>query len=166
MDKEHDLVVAKLQKLVFYIMADINSSKDSGKKLKNKAIKLKIAIISVSSLVTIALGLNVDSETMIWGVSIGKTIKNLAVILSAGLTALNTWDAFMNYFTRSTQETSIVSKLTHLYKEIYLHLESNTNCRLDEYNGFKKKYDNIHEEYTQERNSLGEKDKEEKKPDK
>lgn len=131
----------KLQYLIKLIEIDMEGGYYSGGILKEKARKTKLTIVIVSALVTMALGLN-----------LGDTGKNAAIILSAILTAVNTWDAFCNYHQRSIQEVTNVNKLSLLHKEILLYLKGNNNCEIEKYEEYKRKYDNIHEEYMLERN--------------
>ncbi|AIQ45636.1 hypothetical protein R70723_06815 [Paenibacillus sp. FSL R7-0273] len=150
---EHLESSTKLKYLAEIIKADMNGSKAAGTDFRHWAKWLKITTIVLSALITIILGLTFNSEAELNGVPVVNLVKNIAVILSALLTAVNTWDAFANYQIRSTQEFSIIQKLSLLYKDISLHLIQKENCKITDFESFKSRYDVIHEEYSQERNT-------------
>ncbi|KGE16240.1 hypothetical protein [Paenibacillus wynnii] len=142
-------VAEKLSALAEFITIEIEEGSKSGEELNNKSTKLKIIIIVLTSLIAVVLG---------WSF-LGDFGKYSAILLSAILTGLNTWDAFVNYHERSSQEKRNVSKLIVLLKDILLYLHGNSEPSLDEYKKFKAQYDQINEEYNVER------DKPEKPPE-
>ncbi|MET3828661.1 hypothetical protein ABIC86_000121 [Paenibacillus sp. DS2363] len=153
MENENVVATSKLLKLQGFIKIDVGSSKKSGYEFKRKSHFLKLTSIFISSLITVVLGLTLDDTLEFKGFNVTISLKNLAVALSAILTGINTWDAFVSYTFRSQQESSIVNKLTMLYKDIDLYLESNQNCTISDYNSYKDRYNKIHEEYSQDRAS-------------
>src|SRR5690242_8559067 len=54
---------------------------------------LRLAVIALSALTTIAVGLSTEG----WKPADQHTIKNVALILSAAVTAFAAWETFWNY---------------------------------------------------------------------
>ncbi|MEK5165962.1 hypothetical protein NYE69_26950 [Paenibacillus sp. FSL R5-0527] len=146
-------VLSKLQILLKFVEMDMTACQTTGNLLKKKTWRFKLASIFISFLITITLGLTLNTEETIIGINVGLLVKNLAVILSALLTAVNTWEAFGNYQTRSGQEAAMLNKLNMLYKDILLYTDRNETCSYDTYVDFKGRYDAIQEEYIQDRAS-------------
>lgn len=153
-------VTSKINMLLKFVEVDMSACQATGDILKGRVRKVKLATIGISFLITVILGITINTEALIFGINAGLFVKNAAVLLSALLTAVNTWEAFGNYQTRSTQESAMLNKLNMLFKDILLKKE---NCSYEEYLVFKARYDSIHEEYIQERTSS---DKEESETDK
>lgn len=130
----------KIKLLSELIKLDISAGTTSRDSLKRKSFFMKLFIIIFSALVTITLGLQ-----------LGDIGKNVAVVLSAIVTALNTWDAFTTYHQRSIQEFTVSNKLGVLLRDIYLYLEGRSTYAIDDYEIFKKRYDTIYDEYVQQR---------------
>ncbi|OMC63970.1 hypothetical protein BK125_30650 [Paenibacillus odorifer] len=146
-------IKSKLNLLLQFIDLDMEACKTTGIKLRNRTWQFRLASILISLLITITLGLTLNTDEIFLGINIGIAVKNIAVILSAVLTAINTWEAFRNYQTRYSQESSMINKLNILSRDIMLYLDSNNNCMYEEYTEFKRRYDAIQEEYIQERTS-------------
>ncbi|WP_438350432.1 hypothetical protein ACP8HI_07190 [Paenibacillus sp. FA6] len=132
----------KLKALTDFITIDIEEGVTSGSRLTRKSTILKIVIIVFSSSIAVVLG---------WSF-LGDAGKYTAILLSAALTGLNTWDAFVNYHERSQQEKRNISKLINLLKDLLLYSQGNDDTDFSEYLKFKERYDQINEEYMVERN--------------
>ena len=108
---------------------------------------LKFIAILCSTIITIVLGLKISG---LW-TGLGP---NIALILSAILTALNTWDAFAKYETRATQERANINKLEILFKRIILYQSGNEDLKLEQYKTFEREYHLIQEEYMEQRETI------------
>lgn len=139
-----DEVSIKLNSLLQLIEIDMNSSANAGGPLKSKAIWMKITTIILSGLITVTLG---------W-TFLGDLGKWIAIFLSSALTSLNSWDAYKNYDKRLLQETYNSTGLKLLYQDIMLYLAGNESPEMSDYKAFKKRYDDLHNEYLSERKSL------------
>ncbi|MEC0168639.1 SLATT domain-containing protein [Paenibacillus graminis] len=154
--------MSKINVLIGFIKLDMDACKKAGEKLLNRAWWFKLASIAISFFITIILGITLNTEENLFGINAGMFVKNTAVILSALLTAINTWDAFGNFQTRSSQETAMINKLNMLLRDICLYIEKNDNCSSEKYNEFKQRYNSIQEEYVLERSSKDEDNSENK----
>lgn len=142
-------VKQKLDTLKNLISLDMIESANSGKRLKKKSNRIKLATITISVLITMVIGVSSFDFWDGWS-------KNVALILSALLTGINGWEAFVKYETRSIQEHSNSIKLTMLYKDIILTLSGNDIHMYEKYEEIKTKYNNMQEEYMEERKSIKE----------
>jgi hypothetical protein len=133
----------KIRLLLELIKTDSAAALESGQSLKKKTKRMKILLITLSALITAILGLG-----------FGDTGKNIAIVLSAMLTGFSTWDSFANYEKRLFQETTSINEFTMLCKEIDLYLVGNDSLKLEKFEEFKSRYNNIHEDYFKERKSL------------
>lgn len=161
--ENHDAVLSKINVLIRFIKVDMGACKEAGEKLLKRAWRFKIASIAISFFITIILGITLNTEENLFGINAGMFVKNTAVILSALLTAINTWDAFGNFQSRSSQETAMINKLNMLLRDIHLYIEKNDNCLFEKYNEFKQRYSSIQEEYVLERSSKDEDNSDNKK---
>jgi hypothetical protein len=139
----------KFDTLKYLISLDMIESANSGKRLKKKSNRIKLATITLSALITVMIGV---SSNDFWD---GWT-KNLALILSALLTGINGWESFVKYETRSIQEHSNSTRLSMLYKDILLTMSGNNVHNLEKFEEFKTNYQNMQEEYMEERKSIKE----------
>lgn len=162
-NQDSKAVLSKLNMLLDFIKLDMISCKDSGEKHRRRASCFKFASIAISLFITIFLGITLNTEEDLFGINAGMLVKNIAVALSALLTAINTWDAFGNFQTRSSQETAMLNKLNMLLRDICLYTDKNDNCLYEKYAEFKQRYDAIQEEYVLERSSKEEDNPENKK---
>ncbi|MCY8837706.1 SLATT domain-containing protein [Bacillus atrophaeus] len=140
----NDELNLKLKELLEIIKIEMLSSSNAGNELRDKARKTKVSSIAISALITIVLGLTFLKEYGKWA----------AIILSGILTAINSWDAYTSYDKRSQQELNITSLLKNLYQDIHLYLTGNNSPEDSVYKDFKKRYDEIQEQYTDDRKSL------------
>lgn len=152
-------ILSKLQLLLKFIELDMTACKGTGLSLKRRSWIFKLTSIIISSLITITLGLTLNTSQSFLGFNIGMLVKNIAVILSAILTGVTAWEAFGNFQTRYSQESAMINKLSVLYKNILLYTEKNESCAYDKYIEFKRNYEAIQEEYVQERASSTEEEK-------
>lgn len=141
---DHENTKAKLILLLDYIETDIEAGINSGQSLGNRSIVFKVLGIIVSLFVTVLLG---------WSF-LGDYGKNAAIALSALLTAINTWEAFKTYRERAIHERINVNKLFKLERDIRLCMEGNKELKLEDYESYKKRFDQLHEEYTEARDVI------------
>ncbi|MFT8320049.1 MAG: SLATT domain-containing protein [Bacillus sp. (in: firmicutes)] len=134
-------VKLKLQELYKIIQIDMIASSSTGNNLRNKARYTKITTIALSALITIVLGLTFLNELGKW----------IAIIFSGILTAVNSWDAYTGYDKRVQQEIFSTNSLKNLYKDIHLYLTGNDSPAESYYIEFKRRYDEIQEQYITER---------------
>lgn len=128
---------SRLNELAGLISVDIEEAVNSGNDLIKKASNLKLSTIILSICITVALG---------W-TFLGEYGKNAAILLSAVLTGINTWDAFAKYNDKYTQEKQRVSQLVILLKEITFCLQGKSACSMEAYNSFRDRYIRLNEEY-------------------
>jgi hypothetical protein len=137
-------ISVKIKQLLQFIKIDLASSVSSGNNLRKKAFRMKVWAITLSGLITVILG---------W-TFLGDYGKWAAIFLSASLTALNSWDAYKNYDKRFLQETYSTTGLKFLFQDISLYLTGNSTFESEKFDEFKKRYDDLHNEYISERKSL------------
>lgn len=152
-NQDSKAVLSKINMLIGFIKLDMDACKKSGEKLLNRAWWFKLASIAISLFITIILGITLNTEENLFGINAGMLVKNTAVVLSAFLTAINTWDAFGNFQTRSSQETAMLNKLNMLLRDICLYIVNNDNCSYEKYNEYKQRYNAIQDEYVLDRSS-------------
>ncbi|KML29883.1 SLATT domain-containing protein [Rossellomorea marisflavi] len=131
----------KLVELFNIIQIEMLTSTKAGSDLRDKARKIKITTIVLSALITIVLGLTFLQDYAKW----------IAIIFSGILTAVNSWEAYTGYDKRVQQEILTTNLLKNLFKDIHLYLAGNTSPEQIYYDDFKKRYDEIQEQYITER---------------
>lgn len=136
----------KLNLLKQLIIIDMNASKIAGEELKEKSYCFKIWTISMSVIVTIMLGLSLGPWWGDWG-------KNIALVFSAILTGLNTWNSFTKYEIRSAKEHLNTNKLALLLKQIILYETGINKVNYEEYLKFEQQYHLLLDEDIEERKS-------------
>jgi hypothetical protein len=82
---------------------------------KNKAYRLKMAAVVLGAIITILLGLRVNS-------SISNVFANIALAFSAIILVVNTWDAFYNHRALWIQKTIMLSRLLELKRELVFYI--------------------------------------------
>ncbi|MCY9664212.1 DUF4231 domain-containing protein [Paenibacillus alginolyticus] len=104
------------------------------KKYKKRMDSLKIINIILSFSVTVLLGLKLG-----W-------FSNMALVLSAALTAFNTWEGYANYKELWIRKTELRIKLTQLMGDLMMHLTKPENHEdMEKYKEFYRRYEELTE---------------------
>jgi len=127
------------KKMDFLLKQIDESLKDyERRKRRNRrpALLFKILIAGLSSVVTILLGIRVEE---IWV----KHLDQIALVISALMSVVTTWNAFYDYTALWVQFTKTVAQLGLLHQDIEYMRMGNEEITVSEVNYLKERYDDI-----------------------
>lgn len=138
--KVSDLEKKEVQLKLDYLLQQIDESlKDYERRKKRNrrpALVFKVMIAGLSSVVTILLGVRVGDYWV-------KYLDQIAMIISALMSVVTTWNAFYDYTSLWVQFTKTVAQLGLLRKDIEYLRMGNDEITVSEVNYLKERYDDI-----------------------
>jgi len=130
--KRYDFLIKVLHEYVTNLLKEEN-------KLKWKLNFIRVLTIVLSLLVTVLLGLKMG-----W-------MANVALVASALLTAVNTWDGYANYKDLWIKHIETRRKTMQLIGELMLHLTEEANhADMESYKEFYTKFQELNDLHLQE----------------
>lgn len=125
-------VKQQFDQLYFLISAQVKRLNLSGVKVKRKATIIRTAIISLTFLVTVILGIGIEP----YG-------DKVALTLSALIAAITTWDSYAQYQRRLIIYVELQANFENLISDMTIYLSGSRNLEQDRFNEYKRRFSDI-----------------------
>ena len=122
--------------LQILIKGDIERIINSGNHIKRKAMVIRVSLISMTFLVTVILG-----------IGIADVGEKIALVISALISAVTTWESYAQYQRKLVIYTQFQVLIEQLIIDITLYLTSTPNWEQDRFDEFKNRYTRILEKF-------------------